>query len=117
MKVSYSEGLATRADSESCIFVRKGEGEALTGVCTGQVWSREIEPPSRKRWLLRGADAVELSGRQNWRRRKRETPLDPARSETLSMRASTLSGSREIPCLSVGEGNTDRIGKSKDVPR
>ena len=31
MKVSYSEGLATRADSESCIFVRKGASEALTG--------------------------------------------------------------------------------------
>jgi hypothetical protein len=117
MKDSYSEGLATHADSESCIFVRKGASEALTGVRAGQVWSREIEPPSRQRWLLWGADAVELSGRQNWRRRKRETPLDPARSETLSMHASTLSGSREIPCLSVGEGSADRIGKSKDVPR
>ena len=117
MKVSYSEGLATRADSESCIFVRKGASEALIGVRTGQVWSREIEPPSRQRWPLWGADAVELSGRQDWRRRKRETPLDPARSETLSMHASTLSGSREIPCLSVREGSADRSGKSKDVPR
>jgi len=114
MKDSYSEGLATRADSESCIFVRKGASEALTGVRTGQVWSREIEPPSRQRWPLWGADAVELSGRQDWRRRKREMPLDPARSETLSMHASTLSGSREIPCLPPEGG---RIGKSKDVPR
>ena len=116
MKVSYSEGLATHTGSESCIFVGNGEGEALTGVRAGQVWSREIEPPSRKRWLLLGADAVELSGRQDWRRRKRETLLDLARSETLSMHASTLSGSRESPWLSV-EKNTDRIGKSKDVPR
>ncbi len=118
MEVSCSEGLATHTDPESCILVvRKGTSEALTGVRAGQVWSREIEPPSRQRWLLRGADAVELSGRQDWRRRKRETPLDPARSETLSMHASTLSGSREIPCLSVRERSTDRIGKSKDVPR
>ena len=117
MKDSYSEGLATRADSESCIFVRKGASEALTGVRAGQVWSREIEPPSRQRWPLWGADAVELSGRQDWRRRKREMPLDPARSETLSMRASTLCGNREIPWLSVEEGITGRIGKSKDVPR
>jgi RNA-directed DNA polymerase len=117
MKVSYSEGVATHTDSESCIFVHKGEGEALTGERAGRVWSREIEPPSRQRWPLWGADAVELSGRQDWRRRKREMPLDPARSETLSMHASTLSASREIPCLSVGEGTTDRIGKSKDVPR
>lgn len=116
MKVSYSEGLATHTDSESCMFARKGEGEALTGVRAGKVWSREIEPPSRKRWPLWGADALELSGRQNRRRRKRETPLDPARSKTLSMHASTLYGSREIPSLSV-EGITDRIGKSKDTHR
>lgn len=117
MKVSCSEGLATHTDSESCIFVRKGASEALIGVRAGKVWSREIEPPSRKRWPLRGADALELSGRQNCRRRHRETPLDPARSKTLSMYASTLCGSREIPCLSVGGGNTDRIGKSKDARR
>src|SRR2546422_10733168 len=117
MKVSYSEGVAIHTGPESCTFVRKGEGEALTGERAGQVWSREIEPPSRQRWPLRGADAVELSGRQDWRRRYRETPLDPARSETLSMHASTLSGSREIPYLSVREGSADRIGKSKDVHR
>jgi len=116
MKVSYSEGLATHTDSESCTLDRKGQGEALTGVRAGQPLSREIEPPSRKRWPLWGADAVEPSGRQNWGRRKRETPLDPARSKTLSMHASTLYGSREIPSLSV-EGITDRIGKSKDTPR
>jgi hypothetical protein len=28
-----------------------------------------------------------------------------------------LSGNREIPCLSVGEKITDRIGKSKDAHR
>lgn len=118
MKVSYSEGVATHTDSESCIVsVRKGAGEALTGVRAGQVLSREIEPPSRKRWPLWGADAVEGSGRQNWRRRYRKTPLDPARSKTLRMYASTLCGNREIPCLSVAEGITDRSGKSKDARR
>jgi hypothetical protein len=59
--------------------------------------SREIEPPLRKQWPLLGADALERGGRQNWKRRNRETLLDLARSETLSMYASTLSGSREIP--------------------
>ena len=97
MKVSYSEGVATHTGSESCTVVRKGGGEALTGVRAGQPLSREIEPPPRKRWLLLGADAVELSGRQDWERRYRETLLDLARSKTLSMHASTLSGSREIP--------------------
>jgi hypothetical protein len=117
MKVSYGEGLAIHTGSESCIGVRKGAGEALTGVRAGQVLSREIEPPSCKRWALRGADAVEGSARQNWGRRYRETLLDLARSETLCMYASTLSGNRESLCLSVEEKSTDRIGKSKDARR
>ena len=117
MKVSYSEGLATHTGSESCIGVPEGAGEALTGVRAGQVLSREIEPPSRKRWPLQGADAIEGSGRQNWGRRYRETPLDPARSKTLRMHASTLCGNREILCLSEGEKPTDRVGKSKDARR
>jgi RNA-directed DNA polymerase len=117
MKVSYSEGLATHTGSESWMFVGNGEREALTGVRAGQVLSREIEPPSCERWSLLGADALERSGRQNWERRYRKTLLDHARSETLCMYASTLSGSREIPCSSVGEENTDRIGKSKDATR
>jgi hypothetical protein len=36
-------------------------------------------------------------GRQDWERRYRETLLDLARSKTLRMHASTLSGNREIP--------------------
>ena len=117
MKVSYGEGLAAHTGSESCVGVRKGADEALTGVRIGQVLSREIETPPRKRWLLRSADAVEIVGRQNRRRRYRETLLGSARSETLRMYASTLSGNREIPCLSVREQSTDRIGKSKDAHR
>src|SRR5437870_11211537 len=117
MRVSYSEGVALHTGPESCTFVRKGEGEALTGERAGQVLSREIEPPSRQRWPLRGADAVELSGRQDRKRRYCETLVDLARSKTLRMYASTLSGNREISCLSVREQITDRIGKSKDAPR
>ena len=116
MEVSYGEGVAIHTGSESCIGSRKGAGEALTGVRTGQPWSREIETPLRKRWLLRGADAVEMSGRQDWKCRYRETLLDSARSETLRMYASTSSGNREILCLSV-EKNTDRSGKFKDARR
>jgi hypothetical protein len=117
MKVSYGEGLAIHTGSESCIGVRKGAGEALTGVRIGQALSREIETPPRKRWLLRGADAVEIVGRQNWGRRYRETLLGSARSETLRMYASTLSGNRESLCLSGEEKTPDRIGKSKDARR
>jgi len=117
MKVSYGEGLAIRTGSESCIGVRKGAGEALTGVRIGQVLSREIETPPRKRWPLRGADAVEIVGRQNCGRRYGEALVDSARSETLCMHVSTLSGNREILCLSGEEKPPDRIGKSKDARR
>jgi hypothetical protein len=117
MKVSYGEGVAIHTGSESCACGGNGASEALTGARAGQVLSREIEPPARECWLLLGADAVERSGRQDWKRRKRETLLDPARSEILGMHASTLSGNREIPCPSVREQIADRIGKSKDAPR
>jgi hypothetical protein len=109
MKVSYGEGLATRTGSESCVGVCKGAGEALTGVGVGQVLSREIETPSRERWLLRGAHAVEIVGRQNRGRRYRETLLDLVRSKTLCIYVSTLRGNREILCLPPEGG---RIGKS-----
>ena len=31
MRVPYSEGLTTHTDPESCVYIRKGMGEALTG--------------------------------------------------------------------------------------
>ena len=97
MRESDTEGVAIHGGPESCVGVREGAGEALTGVRAGQPLSREIELPSHKRWPLLGADVVELSGRQDWERRYRETLLDLARSKTLRMHASTLSGNREIP--------------------
>jgi len=66
---------------------------------------------------LRGADAVEVSGRPYRWRRYREALADPARSETPSTRPSTASGNREIPRSSAAEGAADRIGKSKDIRR
>ena len=51
MKESYGEGLANHIGPESCAFVRKNKGEALTGERAGWVWSRE-DPE------VQGADAV-----------------------------------------------------------
>ena len=51
MKVRQGEGLATRTGPESCVCAREGAGEALTGVCVGQVVSGESNE-------VRGADAV-----------------------------------------------------------
>ena len=51
MRESCGEGVATHTGPASCVGVREGVGEALTGVRAGQPLSREI-------MCLRGADAV-----------------------------------------------------------
>src|SRR4029450_7223355 len=42
MREPHKKGVAHHFGSESCVWVRKDAGEALTGVHTGQVWSSEI---------------------------------------------------------------------------
>jgi hypothetical protein len=116
MEVSYSEGLANHAGPESCVGVREGAGEALTGVRAGWVLSREIHAPPRG-GLLRGADAVESGGKRNQQPRNGERRLGPARSETPGMYASTSCGNREIPLASVAARPAERIGWSQDRSR
>ncbi|SRR6266568_9389580 len=116
MKVSYGEGVACHTGPKSCVTVRKGGGEALTGVRTGPVLGREIHAPPRG-GLLRGADALENSGRPHLRRRHGKALQDPARSETRCMYGNTLCGNREIPRPSAADETAGRIGKSKDVRR
>jgi hypothetical protein len=110
MEESYSEGLANHAGPESCAQAGNRLCEALTGVCAGQVLSRESN-------LLRGADAVERVGRPYLTHRYREMRQDPARSETLRMYRNTSHGNREIPCLPATSGTAGRAGKSKDARR
>ncbi len=110
MKESYVEGLATHSGPESCVAVREGSGEALTGVRAGRVLSHESES-------LRGADAVRRSGRPHPVRRYRETLRDPARSETPCTYGNTSRENREIPCPPAADGAAGRVGKSKDAPR
>ena len=114
MKESYVEGLASYGGPESCVHIRKGVGEALTGVRAGRVSSREIHAPRRELRVVRGAEAVEISRRQHRGCRHGKAVLDPARSETLCTYGNTSRGSREIPCL---PGVSGRVGKSKDVRR
>jgi hypothetical protein len=113
----YGEGPATHTGLESCGGDREGAVEALTEVRTGWVLSRVIHAPVRERRVLRGADAVEVGGRQDRTSRKREARTDPARSETPSTCGNTLHGNREIPRSPVAEGAAGRIGKSKDARR
>ncbi len=109
MKESHVEGLATHSDPESCVAVREGSGEALTGVRAGRVFSRES--------FLRGADAVRRSGRPHLVRRYCETYRDPARSETPCTYGNTSRETREIPCPLAADGAAGRVGKSEDARR
>ncbi len=115
MKVSYSEGVATHTGPESCAAAGNRGRESLTGERAGQVSSREIHAPLRR--VLRGADAVEVGGRQHPTRREREARRDPARSETLSTYGCTSHGNREIPRPPVDGGFAGRIGNPKGARR
>ena len=95
MRELYGEGLAIRVGSESCVRVREGVGEALTGVRAG--WA--IEP--RKLNEVRGVDAVTLGGRPHWQRRYRESLADPVRSGNLGTYGISMCENREVPWLPV----------------
>ena len=109
MRVPYSEGLATHTDPESCVYIRKGMGEALTGDVRAGLLSRE------RIFRLLGADAVHISGRQHRPRRYREMWSGPAWSETSSTYASSSRGNREIPRLVSGDGAEVRAVNPKGV--
>ncbi len=97
MKESYAESLASHGGPESCVHVRKGVGEALTGVRTGRVLSRVMHDPCCKAWDVRGAEAVETCRRPHRSCRHGEAAPDPARSETPCTCGNISLGNREIP--------------------
>lgn len=107
MKVPYGEGLANHIGPESCVYSRKGIGEALTGEVRAGLLSRE------RRIKLRGADAVYESGRQHRVYRYREICLNPAWSKTPCTYLSSLRGNREVPRLASGDGVEVRAGNPK----
>ena len=120
MKESYVESLASYGGPESCVHIRKGVGEALTGVRAGRVLSREIHALRRKAQDVRGAEAVEISRRPHRGCRIGEAAPDPARSQTPRMRGNTLLGNREVPlsCARRWEASgAQRIVKPKGTRR
>ena len=107
MKVSYSKGVATHADPESCVRTGNRAGEALTGARAGRVLSRESKinfggpTPSwvRKATWIRSLSQELLRPR---------VVLDPVHVRKLFTRepgdpASDLGdGPRNVTSLSVG---------------
>ena len=110
MQVSYVEDLANHDGPESCAFVRKDLGEALTGGDIGQVLSREI--------------LIDFRALTSWDETEGNTTrsdiarygFGSARSKALSMHPSTSNGSREIPRLARG-GALVRTENSEEVLR
>ncbi len=90
MKEPYTEGVATHGDPESCVVIRKGAGEALTGVRAG----RAIEPRNQRD---RGAQAVNYVEGNIGCGAIREPQPDPARSENHGMYGTSMRENREVP--------------------
>ena len=111
MKESYSEGMANHTGLGSYAGIRKGVGGTLTEERAGRVLSRE-------KLFIRGADAVEKSGRQHGMVRYGERCVGSARSKTSRTRESHLLGNREIPWTADARCRVEaRIGKDAPVIR
>ena len=94
MEVLCDEGLASHIGPESCGAAREDRAEALTGECAGRPLSRDSQ-------LQRGADVVELHGRQHGGVRYCEHPSGPRVVVDPGMHGSSLFGNREISRLTV----------------
>jgi RNA-directed DNA polymerase len=107
MKEPYDEGLASHTGPESCGGDSNGTAEALTGVRTGRVLSREI-------LSFQGADGMGQSEGNTWR-------------VAIARQVRTLRGRRPWhvrkhtarepgdPRAALGRGTAGCIGKSEDV--
>jgi RNA-directed DNA polymerase len=94
MKALYIEGVAIHDGPESWVDVRKGGGQALTGVRAG--WA--IEPRNGETGVPTLSNEAEgnIAGGA-----MREPPADPARSKNLCMCGISGCENREVPWLLV----------------
>ncbi len=67
--------------------------------------------------LDRGADVLEVGGRQYRLAHYRKRQTDPARSKTLCMCRTSMHENREIRGFPVSDGEAGRCGKAKAVIR
>lgn len=90
MEEPYIEGVATHDGPESCVGVREGGGEALTGVRAG----RAIEPRNQESGVptpLARPEGNIAGGAM------RELPGDPAWSMNHGMYGISMRENREVP--------------------
>jgi hypothetical protein len=105
MKEPYGEGLAIHTDPESCVCVREGTGEALTGAHMGWVLSRErpsFEVPTL--WAYGEGNTggrASASARTASRGRRPHARMEPPRTET---------GRSPVWPSAVGAGGPHREG-------
>jgi hypothetical protein len=109
VQVPYDEGVANHIGPESCAAARKGQGEALTGECTGQPLSRERvstwvpTPCIRRKVTCLGATARAS--------RRPGVVKDPG----ICRRS--LRGNREISRSTARQSPSVRIGKARSRSR
>jgi hypothetical protein len=107
MRTLYIEGVAIHDGPESCVGVREGADEALTGVHAG----RAIEPRNANP----GCRRCRRSGRQHRQQRYRELQADPAGSKNQGMRGVSLRENREVSCSPV-RSITGRAAQGRPRP-
>ncbi len=95
MRVLYIEGVAIHGGPESCVGVREGDDEALTGGVWAGLWSREMNMD----W---GADVLQTGGRPCPRRRYSRVVAGPCAVREPGH-------ARRSPCA--------RTGRSRGRPR
>ena len=110
MKESYVEGLANHDGPESCGGAREDAFEALTGVRTGRVFSREsnFTPGCRRRKESRKATSDASP--------TRDAPESRAVTASVHVRKH-LAREPGDPMFTGTDGGAGRIGKSKDTRR
>jgi hypothetical protein len=110
MKESYVKGLAAHSGPESCGDAREGVVEALTGVRTGRVFSRErdLPPGCRRRRSKRKATSEALISQGATESRAVKDPVHVRKH---------LAREPGDPMFTGPDGRAGRVGKSKDSRR
>ena len=104
MQEPYEEGPASHLDPESCADGREAGREALTGARADTVSSCDK--------ANRGAESMSPDERHTVGDAHRESPPDPAQSQTRSMSGTPSHGTWEIPRVSGGASRSDRSEKA-----